>query len=268
MTADGWTRAVRQQVGLGRLLPLGGPGDGAWITERAARGVLAHAAAEVTGVRLGTTRIAAADPDADPEPQVKAPPGALPPGPLRVTAEFAAAGTEPLPAVASRLRAALVAAASQRLGLPPVDVDLRVTELLDEPPHGTTPGPAESDHVDAAERANADAGGTHGPAPEGGEPEGGEPEGGEPDEPARVTAAALGVPGVLRPTGGLGGAGRAVHIEEQPGDGTALPRRHVRVDLAVGSGRRTLDVVREVRTAVGAALRDHPTVAVLVTAVE
>ncbi|MGC3004257.1 nucleopolyhedrovirus P10 family protein, partial [Streptomyces sp. G35A] len=35
-TADRWTRAVREQVGLGRLLPLGGPRDGAWIAERAA----------------------------------------------------------------------------------------------------------------------------------------------------------------------------------------------------------------------------------------
>lgn len=262
MTADGWTRAVRQQVGLGRLLPLGGPGDGAWVTERAARGVLAAAAAEVTGVRLGTARIAAADPDADPEPQVPAPPGALPPGPLRMTAEFAAAGTEPLPAVASGLRAALVAAASQRLGLALADVDLRVTELLDETPRTAAPGPAESDHGDAAERGIADAGDTHGPVSGDAEPDD------EPDEPARVTAASLGVPGVLRLTGGLGGAGRAVHIEERPGDGTALPRRHVRVDLAVSTGRRTLDVAREVRTAVGATLRDNPTVAVLVTAVE
>lgn len=43
-TADRWTRAVREQLRLGRLLPLGGPGDGAWIAERAAREVLLVAA--------------------------------------------------------------------------------------------------------------------------------------------------------------------------------------------------------------------------------
>ncbi|MGW4109159.1 nucleopolyhedrovirus P10 family protein, partial [Streptomyces sp. NPDC004976] len=36
MTADRWTHAVRQQVGLGRIVPLGGARDGAWIAERAA----------------------------------------------------------------------------------------------------------------------------------------------------------------------------------------------------------------------------------------
>ncbi|MGX1121441.1 hypothetical protein RKD37_006804 [Streptomyces ambofaciens] len=43
-TADGWTRTVRERLGLGRLLPLGGPEDGAWIAERAAREVLLAAA--------------------------------------------------------------------------------------------------------------------------------------------------------------------------------------------------------------------------------
>ncbi|MEU9384064.1 hypothetical protein AB0D38_25170, partial [Streptomyces sp. NPDC048279] len=33
MTADRWTEAVRHPLGLGRLLPLGGPHDGAWVTE-------------------------------------------------------------------------------------------------------------------------------------------------------------------------------------------------------------------------------------------
>ncbi|MCZ9338699.1 nucleopolyhedrovirus P10 family protein, partial [Streptomyces sp. TRM76130] len=33
-TADRWARTVREQLGLGRFLPLGTPPDGAWITER------------------------------------------------------------------------------------------------------------------------------------------------------------------------------------------------------------------------------------------
>ncbi|NEC74051.1 nucleopolyhedrovirus P10 family protein, partial [Streptomyces rochei] len=50
-TADRWTQAVRERLGLGRLLPLGGPGDGAWIAERAVRGALLAAAGGVPGVR-------------------------------------------------------------------------------------------------------------------------------------------------------------------------------------------------------------------------
>ena len=33
---DGLTAAVRKRLSPGRLLPLGGPADGAWIAERAA----------------------------------------------------------------------------------------------------------------------------------------------------------------------------------------------------------------------------------------
>jgi hypothetical protein len=206
-------------------------------------------------VRLGAARIAPAGPGEDAESGVPAPPSALPPGPLRVTAEFAAEANGPLPAVAARLRAVLAEAAARRLGLTVTDVDLTVTALLDEPLAAPGPDPEKSGAADTAEQGapDADADGVHG-------------DGGS-DERARVRAAALGVPGVLRLTGGLGGAGRAVHIGEPSGDTTALPRRHVRVDLAVGADRRTLDVVREVRAAVDGALRDHPTVAVLVTAV-
>ncbi|MGB8940945.1 MAG: nucleopolyhedrovirus P10 family protein, partial [Streptomyces sp.] len=49
MTGDGWTEAVRRQLGLGRVLPLGGPGDGSWLTEACADGVLRHAADRVSG---------------------------------------------------------------------------------------------------------------------------------------------------------------------------------------------------------------------------
>ncbi|MGW4256683.1 hypothetical protein ACWEK7_35330 [Streptomyces californicus] len=31
--ADGWTAAVRERLGLGRLLPLGAPAEGSWIAE-------------------------------------------------------------------------------------------------------------------------------------------------------------------------------------------------------------------------------------------
>ncbi|MEU3757855.1 hypothetical protein [Streptomyces albogriseolus] len=145
MMADRWTRMVRQQVGLGRFLPLGGPYDGAWIAERAASGVLRGAAErEVPEVRLDGVRIGLADPGEAAEPAVPAPPSALPPGPLRLTAEFAATAAWPLPETASRLRTALAVTATERIGLDLTEVDLRVTELLDTEPSASRPGTPET----------------------------------------------------------------------------------------------------------------------------
>ncbi|MGA5450880.1 nucleopolyhedrovirus P10 family protein [Streptomyces umbrinus] len=232
MTADRWTQAVRNQLGLGRLLPLGGPHDGAWITEAAATAVLRRAARSVPGVRLTAVRLSLTDPDSAPEPAVPPPPSALPPGPLRITADFAATPAEPLPATASRLRTALASATTDRLGLTVTEVDLQVTGLLEE-----APGTAEEDESD-------------GPS-------------GDPDlrldaDESRVAAAVRAVPGLTR----LG----AVHIAARSGT-ASLPRRHVRVEFETGASTRTLDVAREVRTRVTEALPDHPSVAALVTAV-
>jgi hypothetical protein len=130
--ADGWTSAVRERLGLGRLLPLGGPADGSWIAERAAAAVLRDAAAD-SGAVLGTLRIAPADEDGAPDPVVQAPPSALRPGPLRVEAGFATTARRPLPVTAEAVRTALTAGA-ERLGLVVDGVDLRVTELLEEEP--------------------------------------------------------------------------------------------------------------------------------------
>ncbi|MEU1020091.1 nucleopolyhedrovirus P10 family protein [Streptomyces sp. NPDC005898] len=241
MTGDGWTEAVRRQLGLGRVLPLGGARDGTWVTEAAAGAVLRHAAQRVTGVRLGGLRVAPADPGAACAPAVPPPPSALPPGPLRVTGDFTAATGLPLPAAADRLRAALHEAA-RGLGLAAEEVDLRVTALLDV---GEGIGPEED---------------VRPPAPR---PPAAQVPAGEGDE-ARAGQAALAVPGVTRLTGALG---PAVVVEERPAPG-ALPRRHVRVELATGHAHRALDVALAVRAAVGDALADHPSVAVLVTAVE
>ncbi|MFF0598248.1 nucleopolyhedrovirus P10 family protein [Streptomyces antibioticus] len=233
---DGWTSAVRNQLGLGRLLPLGGAGDGVWIAESAARTALREAVRGLPGVRLGALRIAAVDSSEAVEPVVPAPPSGLPPGPLRLTADFAAVASGPLPPVAGRVRDALAEAAAERLGLVVTEVDLRVTALLDEDPEPEPAAPAEP--VPA------------GPAPSGAE--------------ALAAAAALAVPGVTGLTGVLG---RPVRLEEHPAEPAALPRGHARVEIAVTADLRALDVAREVRTAVGAALPDHPTVTVLVTAV-
>ncbi|MCT9081898.1 nucleopolyhedrovirus P10 family protein [Streptomyces fulvoviolaceus] len=234
MTAERWTQAVRHQLGLGRLLPLGGPSDGAWISEDAAGAVLRRSVDELRDVRLGPVRIGLADPEDADEPVVPPPPSALPPGPLRLTAEFEAAPTEPLPTTAARVRAVLSTAAAEHLGLALAEVDLRVTALLDE---GAEPSPVRQPEA---------------PRPA---------EAGDGDE-GRAAAAALEVAGVACLTGLLG---RPVHIGERESDG-ALPRRHVRIELAVGAGLRALDVAREVRARVEQALPDHPTVAVLVTA--
>jgi hypothetical protein len=256
-TADWWTRAVRDQLGLGRILPLGDARDGAWIAEAAARAVLWAAADEVTGVRLTALRIALADPGHTYDPAVPAPPSALPPGPLRLTAEFAAWAAVPLPESAARVRTALLEASARRLGLRVADVDLRVTDLLDEEREPAVVRPPEP-----PEAREATAGG---------------------DE-ARVAGVVLSVPGVARLTGTLGGAGRAVHLEERVhaeerpdadagaarsagAAAHALPRRHVRLEVALRADHRAVDVAREVRARVGEALPDHPSVAVLVTSV-
>ncbi|MFF5478509.1 nucleopolyhedrovirus P10 family protein [Streptomyces sp. NPDC012935] len=237
-TADGWTQAVRERLGLGRLLPLGGARDGAWISEKAAEAVLRRAAEDMREVRLGALRIGLTDPEDAQEAAVPPPPSALPPGPLRVTADFAATAAEALPTTADRLRGLLAGAAAEDLGLTVTEVDLRVTALLDE---DAEPAPVHRpEPTRAAEPAN-------------------------PDE-ERVAAAALAVPGVSQLTGALGGLNRAVHIEARQ-DEAALPRRHVRVEIAVRADRRAVEVAREVREWVGESLADRPTVAVLITAV-
>ncbi|MER7487911.1 nucleopolyhedrovirus P10 family protein [Streptomyces sp. NPDC126497] len=245
MTADRWARAVRQRVGLGRILALGEPCDGAWIAERAAEAVLRRTVArEAPDVRLDGVRIGLVDAQEAAEAVVPPPPGALPPGALRLTAGFAAAAARPVPVTAARLRAVLAEAAVEGIGLSVAEVDLRVTELLD-----AEPGPEAAPGRGAAPRRER----ASGPAVPG------DPEAG------RVAAAALGVAGVSRLTEVLG---QSVRLTGEPGRGAALPRRHARVDLAVVADARALDVAREVRAAVASVLPDGPTVAVLITAAD
>ncbi|MFF8292317.1 hypothetical protein ACF068_24215 [Streptomyces sp. NPDC016309] len=218
-TADGWMAAVRSRIGLGRLIPLGDAADGAWIAEPAADAVLRDAARSVRGVDPGRLRIAPADTgpaDAASAPTHPAPPGSVPHGPLRVDVDFAAGYGVPLPDLAERLRAALSAAARDRLGLTVAEVDLRVTALLDAPPEPPAAAPPPD-------------------APRAGEVPGGDA---QPD-PLAVLAAA--VPGVARLTTVLG---PSVHRAAD----------HVRVELATAPDHRVLDVARAVRGAVGGTL--------------
>ncbi|MFJ9306665.1 hypothetical protein [Streptomyces cyaneofuscatus] len=247
--ADGWTAAVRQRLGLGRLLPLGGAVDGAWIAETAAASVLRGAAVE--GAVLGTLRIGPAreatgvDTGAETSRSAgagagvvaetglalpPAPPSGLPPGPLRIEAEFRAAGDRPLPDSAAALRAALVTAAAARLGLEIAEVDLRVTALLDDAAPDQVTDPADAPSPPApAPVAKTDT---------------------KAEGPAGEAAAA--VPGVVSLTRVLGGA---VHTAQD----------HIRVEVATAGDHRALDVARSVRTAVSAATADRLPVSVLVT---
>ncbi|MFG3509112.1 hypothetical protein ACGF5F_26830 [Streptomyces sp. NPDC047821] len=220
-TSDGWVSAVRSRVGLGRLLPLGGPEDGAWVAERAADAVLRGAARKVPGVEPGRLRIALTEAGPPAAPVFPPPPGSLPPGPLRIEADFAAGPGVPLPDLAERLRAALYTAAEVRLGLAVAEVDLRVTALLDAPPPTTPPAQAHAPATDtpAPETAGADARVA--------------------EDPAAAVAAA--VPGVARLTTALG------HSVHRAAD-------HLRVELATAPDHRALDVARAVRGAVGGEL--------------
>ncbi|MCF3961354.1 hypothetical protein [Streptomyces fuscigenes] len=160
---EGWQAGVRRRLGLGRLLPLGSAADGAWLAERAAVEALRAAGWRETGgaALLGRVRVGPSDEggarDGDPDgagggapaggraagvdtgesPVAAAlavppvPPSALPPGPLTIGAEFEAEQDEPLPALAERLRGALLRCARDTLGLPVTAVDLRVTGLRD-----------------------------------------------------------------------------------------------------------------------------------------
>lgn len=231
-TAD----AVRARLGPGRLLPLGRADGGAWLTERAAEAVLARAAAGIDGVRPGRIRLALADPATALPATVPAPPSALPYGPLRIEADFAADGAtlarRSLAALGNTVRGALLTAARDTLDLEVAEVGLRLTDVLDD------------DSAEPVRPVEPDGGPRAAPPP-------GSP--GDAADPVAVAVAeAAGVAGL---TGVLG---EPVH---RAPDG-------VRVECVVAAGHRPLAVVRAVRTAARRALGAERPVSVLVTAVE
>ncbi|MEE4541415.1 hypothetical protein V2S66_05465 [Streptomyces sp. V4-01] len=222
------TRTVRQQVALGRLLPLGRPGDAAWITERAAVALLRQAAARVPGVRLGATSLAAQE-GAGEVPSA-APVGALPHVPLLIEADFEASVAQPLPLSAELLRERLWTAARDAVGLTVAAVDLEVTGLLEVDPgaSGVEEEPAEPDAPDAPPGPVRSAT----PAVE------------------AVATAVLAVPGVPRLTDRLTALGGGVRITDDP----AVPGgRRVQVQIAVAAGRVPLAVARAAAAAAASA---------------
>lgn len=249
-----WTQAVRSHLDLGRLLPLGGPHDGTWITEQAAVLALGHTASEVTGVRLESLRIGSAPLQPVSEPAVRPPASALPPGPLTIEAAFTASLVRPLPETADALRSTLLGAATERLGLTTVTADVRVTDLREVPEAGGT------------SRTAATAATARKPTPKAAAARSSPPVAGT--GPVRglvgkLADVAAGVPGVAHLTAVLGS--RPVRVEDHDDP----PDRRVEVHLAVGPGHHPLHVARAVRASVAeAAATDTPgpvTVAVLIT---
>ncbi|ASQ93874.1 nucleopolyhedrovirus P10 family protein [Streptomyces sp. 11-1-2] len=246
MVTDRLAQTVREQLRLGRLLPLGEREDGSWITEHAAGEVLRRAADQVPDAHLGALRIAPADPDTAATPAVPPPPSALPPGALCIAAECGATLEEPLPVTADRLRDVLLDAATDRLGLLVEAVDVRVTDVLDELPAPPSAPVAPRPHQNQPP------------------PQPTSVERPDPDPTAAAAArAAASVPGVARLASVLGSP-RPVRIEGA----------HIRIELAVAADHRAVDVARAVRTAVAQSAPapapgdQPPTVAVLVTAVD
>lgn len=270
MAGDGFAEAVRRQLRLGALLPLGAEDEGAWLAEKAATGVLRAAVGRaVPGVRLDAVRISPADPerqaagrrteasggepsgqpDGEPgRPTVPAPPTALPPGPLLLEADFAAPAHRPLPAVARELRAALLDTAANRLGLHVTTADLRATDLVD----ASGPESADSTYERNA-RAHARTADTEDAGGNGGTEE---------DETARPPApadcprgsatgeAVIAVPGVTRLAALLGrGFGGLPHSDAVQVVDTEGGGRHVRVQFAVAEDARVPEVARAVRRA-------------------
>ncbi|WP_130796348.1 hypothetical protein [Streptomyces otsuchiensis] len=274
MVTQRLAQAVREQLGLGRLLPLGTGAEPLWVTESAAAGALLTDAHALPGLRVTALRIGLATDGshagpagwavgvAEEEPSGPAgdapgrhparsggrpwPPSALPPGaPLRLAAEFATRPDAPLPERASRLRATLARSARERIGLDLREIDLTVSGLLDE-----EAGPESTGIADAEVAAESGADGAPAPSRAAGD-----------DHLTELTAsvlrAVLEVPGVTRPAGVLGGTGRAVRVDD---DGA-------RLQLAVRQDAQVLDVAHRVRlTAIATAGTDR--VAVLVTAID
>ena len=251
MTMDRLTRTVREQIALGRLLPLGGPDDSVWITERATVRALRQAVAPLPGIHLGDVSVLLADAPDDTGGGTEfygvAPVGALAHLPLRVEAAFEAGTDEPLPRTADRLREAIWDTARDRLGLAVRAVDLQVTGLID----GDAAGPAVAQ---AAQDEPADDEEPGGPPAEG--------------AAAAVRTAAAAVPGVARLTRGLAGLGPGVRVHDlsAPED---EPGRRIQLQIAVAPGHQALTVSRAVAAAViAAAAPDAPgpvTTAVVVT---
>ncbi|MFF6775188.1 hypothetical protein ACFY8W_16705 [Streptomyces sp. NPDC012637] len=229
-----------------RLLPLGEAADGAWIAERTVRATLMAAARGVRGVAPERPRFRLAEGRA-PDSDAGGSPGGAAPDPSGGEAPGSPGGDAPLPVPPgglppAPLRITLDFAAVAGRPLRELADRLR-TALLETAEGSLGLSVAEvdlrvTDLLDAPPEFAAPTeppGGTSPPAP---------------DDPAAL--AALAVPGVAALTDAFGG----------PVTRTAAG---VRVEVAVTSGHRPLDVARALRTAVTAAAPGATTVTVVVS---
>lgn len=115
--ADRVMRAVRDEVRLGRMLPLDDPAQDLRIAETAAANVLRRAADSVPGARAVSCRLALGEDCTT----------------VHVTMTLAAALDQPLPDRAALVREAVLHAADRTLGLAVTNVDLEVVAVLEPP---------------------------------------------------------------------------------------------------------------------------------------
>ncbi|MBB0245737.1 hypothetical protein FNQ90_16905, partial [Streptomyces alkaliphilus] len=140
MGVPGLTETVREQVRMGRLLPLGDPvpAGAGWIAEGAVRELLTGDAHAVPGARLLRLRFSP-DTTAAPLGREERPAAGLTAGAVLLDAEVLLSGEEPLPQAAERVRTALTAGA-RALSLPVTAVDVRVAGLLEAEERPEEPG--------------------------------------------------------------------------------------------------------------------------------
>ncbi|MGW0904889.1 Asp23/Gls24 family envelope stress response protein [Streptomyces sp. NPDC002853] len=118
---------VRLELRPGRTLPLGDEDEDAWIVEAAAARTVRAAAESLPGVRAGSCRIGPLDEAAAP-----APAGRLARGPVRIRVEVQVPLPWNLPEVADRVRARVLQAVDEELGMRTAVVDVTISDLIDD----------------------------------------------------------------------------------------------------------------------------------------
>jgi hypothetical protein len=119
-------RAVRDEVRLGRMLPLDDPAQDLRIAETAAANVLRRAADSVPGARAVSCRLALGVDGTT----------------VHAAMTLAAALDQPLPERAALVREAVLLAADRELGLAVTNVDLEVVAVLEPPRTADSGGPS------------------------------------------------------------------------------------------------------------------------------
>ncbi|MEU5074286.1 Asp23/Gls24 family envelope stress response protein [Streptomyces asoensis] len=122
---------VRLELRPGRPVPLGGPAEDLWIMEAVAARTLRAAAETVPGVRAGSCRLLAPDPDGPADEPTTADGSSEGAGAaVGVRLDIHAPAGAPLLPLTERVRERVREAADRELGMPLAAVDIRVTDLV------------------------------------------------------------------------------------------------------------------------------------------